>query len=232
MQAVYDLSRYPANFNFIEFLSAAKAYGATHIRFDDSKGYKSKFSPEITKGRVNNILIPACALAGMTYDFGPGKGIDPGYKLPVVFKAYQETGTIGRLVSVLPRGTAKYTVTIRDYDRYPDRNSDRNAWEKFAKEVGAVVIDEYYKKPISLHERMALYAGADMNYFVGNGPASLCLFSHYPFVMFMKTNYEELQQQGVPFGGQVPWMVDRQHFVWEQDDYYQISKAHKAYGAR
>ncbi len=231
MQAVYDLSRYPANFNFIEFLSAAKALDAEHVRFDASKGYKSKFSPEVTKARIENILIPACGLAGVTWDFGTGKGIDPGYKLPAVMRAYAQVGHIGRLVSVLPRGNEKFTVTIRDYDRYPERNSNRPAWERFAKEIGAVVIDEYYKKPISLHERMALYAGAKMNYFVGNGPASLVLFSHYPFVTFMKTNYEELAQQGVPFGGQLPWMVNNQRFVWEQDDHYQIMKAHEAYGA-
>jgi hypothetical protein len=219
MRAVYDLSKCPANFNVCEFLSAASAYGAEEVVFCDTKGLLSKYSRERTEERIANILVPACGLIGLKYSFGPktGEYIEPGYKIQVVMEAYKKTGKIGKFRSDRPAGE-KYTVTLRNYDRYEDRNSDRDAWAWFAKEIGAYVIEEWYDEPISLEDRMALYAGAEMNYFVGNGPAALCVYSDYPYTMILKTDYEGLELQGMNWGDQYPWVQENQRCIWGTDN--------------
>jgi len=50
-----------------------------------------------------------------------------------------------------------------------------------------VVIDDYYAKPIHLHDRFALYAGAKMNFGVCNGPVFTLSLTEYPVAMFANT---------------------------------------------
>lgn len=226
MQAVYDLSRYPANFNFVEFLVAAVTEGATHIVFDDSKGYKSKFSKDETSRRVASILIPVCDLAGVTHSFGKGAGFDPGYHISTVIKTYKKHGRLTKLKSVLPHGSERFTVTLRLNDRYKERNSDERAWRRFAEEIGAYVIEEYQDKPLHLHERMALYMGAEMNFSVANGPTALCYFSDAPFISFMKNvNPAYHKEHWFPVGSQLPWLNKNQVFIWSDDSYEDIASA-------
>jgi hypothetical protein len=225
MQAFYDLSRYPANFNFVEFLVAASTLGADHIVLDDSQGYKAKFPKVETGHRVASILEPACALAGCTHEFGRKKGIDPGYHISAVLRVFKEKGELKKLKTVLPPKTEKYTVTIRNSSRYKERNSNAEAWRKFASEIGALVIEDYADKSIHLHERMALYAGAEMNYLVANGPIGLLMFSDYPYTAFMKNvNPAYHQEHGWPVGTQLPWANGKQLFVWANDDYENIRR--------
>ena len=225
MHAVYDLSRYPANFNFLESLVAAATLGSKHIIFDDTRGYRAKFSKSETLRRVESILVPACALAGCTHSFGSGSGRDPGYHISTVLKVYREQGRLEKLRSVLPAKQEKYTVTLRKSKRYPERNSDEQSWRRFASEVGAIVIDDYDAKPIHLHERMALYAGAEMNYLVANGPIGLLMFSDYPYTAFMKNvNPAYHKEHGWQVGTQLPWANERQRFVWADDGYENIRR--------
>ena len=225
MNAVYDLSRYPANFNFTDFLAMASAHGADHVIFTFSKGdFVPKYPRKVAEERLESILKPACALWGMTYSFGNGEGIDPGYEWGKLIKTYHQLGRIGKPKSVLEPKKEKYTVTIRNYDRFEKRNSLKDAWLRFADEIGAFVIDEWYDKPLDLQERMAYYAGAEMNFSVGNGPASLFLFSDLPYRLFMKTDYEYLERQGLPFGSQFPWANENQKIVWCEDTYENIRK--------
>lgn len=225
MQAVYDLSRYPANFNFFEFLVAATTLGAKHIVFDDTSGYLPKYSRKDLGERVKSILEPACALAGCTFSYGRGKGLDPGYHIDVVVKAFHETGGIKRLVSVNPPAKVDYTVTLRNSKRYPERNSSDD-WRRFADEIGAVVIEDYGDKPIHMHDRMALYCGAKMNFTVANGPMYLCMFSEAPYMAFMKNvNPVYHTEHEFPVGSQLPWAVKNQTCVWSGDSYDEIKSA-------
>jgi hypothetical protein len=231
MQAVYDLAKYPANFNFLEFLVAAKTLGAKHILFDDLNGYRPKFSKSDTLARVESILKPACALAGCTYDFGRDKGLDPGYHMSAVLKLYKQVGRIEKLKSVLPPKDVKYTVTLRNTKRYEYRNSGPD-WRRFAEEMGAFVIEDFGDNPVSLHERMALYAGAKMNFFVANGPVTLCLLSDYPYMAFMKNvNDAYHAEQGWERGSQLPWRVKDQHLIWTGDEYENIRRHADAWQA-
>lgn len=224
MNAVYDLSRCPVNFNFLEFLIASKTLGAKRILLDDSRGYKAKYSKEETKRRMESIVFPACELADMDCEFGSGSGMDPGYHTSAVIKAFRKCGRIAKLRSVLPVGTERFTVTLRNSKRYPERNSDQASWRKFASEIGAWVIEDFDDKPIHLHERMALYMGAEMNYMVANGPINLCFFSDAPLTAFMKNvNLAYHAEHGFPKDSQLPWFTERQKVVWTGDSYGELS---------
>lgn len=223
MRAVYNLAERPCNFNFFEFLVASTTAGCNHVVFDDSRGYKPKYKKDETQRRIESILIPGCELAGVTYEFGEGRGYDPGHHISAVIKAYRKFGRIERLKSALPKGDVKYTVTLRNSTRYPERNSDRKSWLRFAGEIGAVVIEDFGDQPIDLIERMALYMGAEMNYMVANGPGILCFLSEAPFTSIMKNvNLAYHSEHGFPKGSQLPWFTDRQKVVWSGDSYEEL----------
>jgi hypothetical protein len=230
MRAVYRLDQYPANFNFLDHLVASKTLGATEMLFNDSDGYKAKFTKEETARRMQSILEPACALAGMDYEYGEGQGIDPGYHISNVLRVFRQVGKLEKLKSVKEPVKCKYTITIRDYQRYKERNSDVPAWRRFAEEVGAVVIEDYSTKPIHLHDRMALYAGAEMNFMTGNGPGSLLLYSDYPYVIFNgKVNRAYHKEHGW-LDEDLPWANEKQKVIWEPDTYENIKRVSSELG--
>lgn len=223
MNAIYDLSRYPANFNFFEFLVAATTRGANHVIFDKSKGIRKKYNHEETEKRIASILEPAPALANCTHEWGTGEGIDPGYHPSALFQAYRDHGKIARLCSVSSAsGEHEITVTLRRSTRYPQRNSSA-AWERFAARVGALLIDEYDMQPIHLHERMAIYSAAKMNFFTANGPGILCHCSRNPYIMFHKgIDRDYYAKHGWMEDSQLPWAVGYQRMVWLDDSFDNI----------
>ena len=82
-----------------------------------------------------------------------------------------------------------------------------------------VVIEDYAVKPIPLHERMALYAGAEMNFGVGNGPLTMLALTPYPMMMFASgTDPGRRTRFGLLPGERIPWMGERQHLIWDNDD--------------
>lgn len=218
-KAKYDLSKYPCNFNFVEWLVTATTLGATEVCIDNRR-IKTKFSHLDNQTRIDNILVPACALAGVKVSFGSNGADVCGYHMDTVLQAYYEHGGIKKLKSVLPHGTVKYTVTLRNYDRYPQRNSNEAAWRRFAADIGALVIEDWYAKPIGLHERMALYCGAKMNFHVANGPAALCYFSDAPFIgVWHNVDEAYHQRHSFPIGSQLPWLNSNQKIIWQNDTY-------------
>lgn len=224
-EAVYDLSTCPVCFNFMEFLVSAKTYGATGIVFDDTRGHKDKYSPEDTIKRLESIVLPCCALAGLPYRFGKAAAgmIDCGYHITAAKEAFRAMGRIEKLKTVKPAGSARYTVTLRNYDRIPVRNSNTKAWRRFAEDMGAVVIEDWLDKRIDLHDRMALYAGAEMNFGVTGGPFNLCDYSDYPYLEFLKAVSRKYQQcHDWPHGSQMPWAGVNQRIIWENDEYSNI----------
>jgi hypothetical protein len=133
---------------------------------------------------------------------------------------------IPRLKSVLPPGKERYTVTLRNFDRFPTRNSREADWRTFAAEIGALVIPDYEVEPIGLHERMALYAGAEMNFFVTNGPVMLCFLSEYPAMGF---DVQNSPPKGVEKFGQYPFLLPQHRQIWEPDTIENIRKHFEAW---
>lgn len=223
MRALYDLSRYLTSFNFFEWLVQAEANGATSIIFDARSIRTNKWPAPIARKRFESICLPGPALLGLghaviyngnarvdAHDFG-----EPGGARLVAFCKAGRTFT--RLRSVKPTGTARYTVTLRRTQRAPGRNSNEAVWRDFARGIGARVIPDYEDEPIHLHDRMALYAGAEMNFFCSNGPGILCSLSEYPCMMF-NTHHarESLLGDGMKEGEQYPWMLANQRAIWEE----------------
>lgn len=225
MNCVYDLSKYPANFNFVEFLSASVAYGADRVIFKNSKNVRKKFGPDETAERIRSILEPCCELMGVAHEFSEGTGIDPGYHIGVTIKAYRDTGRIGKFKSQ-KAGNARFTVTLRNSKRYPQRNSTPD-FERFAKEIGAAVIPDYADKRMPLAEKLALYAGAEMNYFSPNGVGAMCWASDYPYRLFMYgVDADYHAKQEFPVGSQFPWAGNNQRVIWKSPTFDELMEAH------
>ena len=223
MRALYDCGRYLTSFNVFEWLLQAEANGATKIVFDIRNIRGDKWPTEVSRARFWSICQPGPALIGLpcvVFDAGtiePTRAKDiavPGGKALVDF--WQSGRRFKRLKSVRPPALARYTVTLRKTQRSPLRDSDEVVWREFAAEIGARVIEDYDVRPIHLHERMALYAGAEMNFFVSNGPGVLCSFTEYPCMLFNTVHARgSLLGDGIGDGEQYPWMLPNQRAIWE-----------------
>lgn len=217
MKALYDVGRFIVSFNFFEWLLIAQANGATEVVIRNHNVKTDKWPLAIAKERVDSIVKPGAALAGLPSsvgEFGDPNLARPGGGELVRF--WKSGRRFKRLRSPRPAKQERYTVTLRNTQRSPVRNSKDEDWREFAAAIGAYVIEDYDVKPIHLHERMALYAGAEMNFFVSNGPAILCSFTEYPCMIF-DCNLAEgsLKHDGIDAGAPYPWMVKNQFSIWE-----------------
>lgn len=234
MIACYDLCTQQCSFDFVQWLVIAKTHGATHIRLAREGKFKSKAAKYTNpEERLANIVKPAVALAGLEYSEGKKEGVEFYHGVGGTIEAYKKFGRIEKIKGVLPPKTGGITITLRNMLR-ETRNSDRKAWRRFAQEVGALVIPDYADQPIHLHERMSLYEGAKMNFLVGNGPATLCIFSEAPYAILKVAPEEDgagslkfLKTQGIEEGFQYPWRNEKQQLVWTGDSYPEIVKAYE-----
>lgn len=219
MIARYDLSWQIAGFDYFYWLLWVQSMGATEIVIDDRRCKTLKWDAAITRRRVETLIKPGAALAGLKCRTGSDGRMHKGY-LDALLSAARRGRKIWRLRSVLPPGPHRYTVTLRNTQRAPHRNSNEQAWRTFAAEIGAYVIEDYDTMPLGLHELMALYAGAEMNFGVNNGPVSMCLLSEYPMMAFdyPKSAAAIERHCGLKFGEQLPWATPQQFMVWEPDD--------------
>ncbi len=222
MKAVYNLGKSIAGFDFFTWLVMQKESGVTSVSFDTNRPKSQKFSPAEIMQRYQSILKPGCALAGLTYDELGSGNVTQGGQVALVNHC-NAGGTFPRLKSVLPPGKERYTVTLRNTKRWPHRNSREEVWREFSAEIGALVIPDYDIEPIDLHERMALYAGAEMNFFVSNGPVILCFLSDYPAMSF-DVGQSPLINLGIPMGGQYPFLLSNHRQIYEPDTSETIRK--------
>ena len=228
----YSLSTHIAGFDFFPWLVLQRAAGAEVVAFNISDPKSGKFTREETMRRYESILKPGPALAGMgSVESNGGIFYAKGGQQELV--DWSKAGkTFPRLQTVLSPGTERYTVTLRQTRRWPNRNSQEQDWRKFAAEIGALVIEDYDVKPMHLHERMALYAGAEMNFFVTNGPVMLCFLSEYPAMGFDVQN-SPMIPLGIPMGQPYPYLMPDRHFqVYEKDTYENIHKHFDAWQKR
>ncbi len=149
---------------------------------------------------------------------------------------------------------APVTITLRDTQHHPFRNSNVPEWVLFAewlKDRGEKVVfvrdtrnaDEpiagQMTMPIAskeLHARVALYEQAKCNMFVSNGPAMLPVFMDCPWLFFnvltddredFKVNTSEgwRKSTGIEPGGQWPWARPNQRIIWHEDKFEHMQKA-------
>jgi hypothetical protein len=203
----------PPTFDFFNWLVDVKKWGVDRVVIDDEIVRTAKFPETIVRQRIESIIWPGPALAKLPVVRGK-KGMTIGNrKMDRLLH-----GKFPRLTSVLPpRKDYRYTVTLRNYQHHPGRNSDLELWRMFAKEIGAYVFEDFADQPIHLHDRVAICAGAEMNFGVTNGPVWLLFLTPYPVTMFdCAINASGFNTQHVPTGGQPPWALPNQRLVWER----------------
>ena len=238
MIGVYPLHRYPTTFDFAAWVTLAKSSGCDHVIFDVGQGLPGKkYSVDIGWKRFGNILVPLCALAGITYSVQTfGEGSSFSYNWGAVEQFYRQHRRIELLKpTIAPSDSGYVTVTLRESFRNTHRNSDIPEWEKFCNyltRIGkrVILLGECEQAPLDLEYRMSLYAGAEMNFGVNNGPMSMCCFSEVPYMIFnifpkrvpTEKTYsvsKMMTRDGFGYGSQFSFRKPNQTLVWEPDDY-------------
>jgi len=220
--ALYDMALItrPSTYDFFNWLVHVKLLGATEITFRVEPMRQSKWPIAESLKRFRNYIWPGVALADL-----PCRVANEGdYKigsvqLHLLTEDLVKTGKeLPRLRSVLPPGHADYTVTIRETFHNPHKNSDREMWLEFAAKIGATVIEDTTREAIGLHERVALYAGARMNFGVVNGPLAMLYYTAYPFAISCDPELTRKSFSGhaIEPGDQVPWFLPQQKLIWEK----------------
>lgn len=227
MIACYDLSTQLTTFDFYSWLVQVKARGATEIVFD-TRFYgpmERKWSREELRRRFETIIAPGPALAGLPCR----EGVDGDRNLATCrmrgLVDFARLNSVPRLRSVKPPNRAhRYTVTLRRQTiSDPFRNSNERAWRKFAEEIGALVIEDFEDDPIDLHDRIAIYAGAEMNLGVTCGPMTMLTLTEYPCMSFgWDYQRERKEAWGLVYGRPLPWARPHQMNYWERDSYQEI----------
>ena len=260
----YNIPNGPLSYDFIAWLIDAEM---TRIRKGAPAPLKVHFwmgrdgteLPEKTRRKqvFENVVRPALALIGAVEDpKAKNAGSKEFYLIGDIVKACKAGETVPRLKAPSPLdepGFHPVTITLRECDHWPHRNSNMDAWMRFARYLEAqgeqvIFIRDTAKvaepldfttcpaASINLHDRIALYEAAKCNLFVSNGPGSLCVFGERPWLMFI-----ELMEDGHPYevntptyfreklglekGDQHPWSGPDQRIVWAPDTYENIVEA-------
>lgn len=213
--ARYDLSIQIAGYDFYTWLCIVKAMGYEEIVFDARNIKTNKWPYPLNKQRYEAIIKPGPAFLDLPCREGTDGDSVMAAHMADGAKWIAKKNPWPRLKTVKPPGSERYTVTLRNTQRNQHRNSDEAVWREFAAEIGALVIEDYDVKPIHIYDRMALYAGAEMNFFVMNGPGILCVYSEYPCMIFDGSKVrDDFIRYG--FGENYPQAIAGKHYlIWE-----------------
>jgi len=221
--ALYDLSYRPASFDFVTYLATATTCGADHVRFVLGKFRKKNYSNP--QERFDSIVEPAVKLYGIDYSVGEPEGVQYSHFFSGCLKAFNSLGHLNKIKwPIEPKNYI--TITLRK-SRNPERDSKEDEWLKFAKRCKdkAIIIRDYDERPLSLEDRMSLYAGAKMNLMVINGPLTLCIHSDAPYLSMRTIGCERSQSTspafmekiGITPGFQFPWANANQRLSYLDD---------------
>ena len=266
----YDLACEPTNFDFLAWLVNAEmirrrenAPAPLKVAFMVSRGQEEvPANVEQRTHMLTNVLIPLVeliggivsdeALAGRRYTIYTFaeivRAVKDGERVPLFRPSDFAFKTMAHF-------TAKHgsvTITLREADHWPHRNSNLEAWLKFAEYLEnqgerVIFIRDTAKRnesfcrltcgPASQHTemRMALYENAKCNLFVSNGPWSMALFGSKPWLMFNAIDHMDpfmpntpgwwRKHHGIGEGEQFPWCSPDQRIIWKTDNYENLCQA-------
>lgn len=272
----YNLGIEPISFDFLNWLISAEMNrvreGApaplkvAFTRGQDGQAMKNNLWAEQMYANVMRPLVPM--IGGIVdnsatfgrkhneYLTGPiverAKAGEPVPKLTAPDRAME-------LVAQQLEGKAPITITLRELATWEHRNSNLEAWLRFAKDLEAegetvVIVRDSTKahEPIkdfntyplastNLHVRQALYEQSKLNLFVPNGPWNLALYGTRPWLCFNAVSRDDpfhlnwpstwKEQLGLAVGEQFPWSLPSQRLIWEKADTYEnICDAYAALG--
>ena len=266
----YDLDRSPTSFDYFTFLCAmaTEAYynnaelEIVFIPADNVDGVREEdksfgLSIERQKERIKKILIPGTSLVDARLMLFPNRAsavkycsevgaLSFGHFLPLLTDAHKAFGDIRRLRTsfLKEQDNKKYiTITLRQSFRHSYRNSNVDAWNKFAKAVttegdyDVIVlpdtdtdIEQNRDIALDVQRRFWLYEFAEMNFGVCGGPITMCFYSEAPCRMiYSETNAHALtglNEIGLPPGSQMSFARPTQRIVWEKDTFDNIWKSY------
>jgi hypothetical protein len=272
----WNCTRMPLAFDFLPALIQAEmrrvrlnAPAPLRVSFFWGANINSTLRTPWQKQCFHNLLLPMPELIGGIHDnlslqsstnMGEHAGTTSFYPIVDAFNHGEQIPKIRAPEKALKevrralRGTRPVTITLRETEHHPFRNSNIGEWVLFAewlKERGEYVIfvrdtrfaDESLPGQAvmpdaskHLHVRVALYQEAKCNMFVSNGPAMLPVFMDCPWLFFNKitddrkdffvnTKHGWETSIGFPVGGQWPWAKPNQRIVWQEDKFEHMRAA-------
>jgi hypothetical protein len=267
----YNCARGSMNFDFIVALIDAEmrriregAPAPLKIHFWFGKDGKTGLHTEGRRQFFDKVMRPALKLIGAVEDKAAIEGVFKEFYLPRDIVAAARAGeSVPRFRHPTKTILADniVTITLRELDEWPHRNSNIPAWLLFAEDLKKAgfypifvrdtakafdTFDDFDTDPhasTDLLERFALYESAVCNLFVANGPCTLALFGSRPWLTFIETfpdghRYEcntpkfWREGQGIEISEQFPWCSPLQRIVWAKDDYDNITKAWASLGLK
>jgi hypothetical protein len=267
LEVVYDLEHAPGSWDFLTSMLNAenfrKDHGYCRVRVNFKAGSNKGFRPqdpiwvshENKTRMLNHVARPMLKLFGyeeVAEVKEPKKFV---YSPIFAVEHFRETGehaTFQASHAATEWAEQNYdfrfiTITLREADYWPQRNSNLDEWLKFANSIPDHIIwvrdTDKATDPIGgysicpeaskdIDKRLALYRRAEMNFFVNNGPAA---FAHYsrdiPYRIFFLTapGYTANEPNwlkaylgiDVPNGEQWPWRKPIEQEIILGDDIYE-----------
>lgn len=269
--ACYNLGSSPKSFDFLVWLMDAEmtriregAPAPLKVAFTKGQDGKSGIGNAAEQQMFVNVMRPLVKLIGGIEDQAAvGGRSSPWYVLRNVTEASRKGERVpvlkaskdasATVASFLEGGPPPITITLRELDSWKHRNSNLDAWLKFAtswemrgerfifvrdtSKAGEPLLgfETFPLASLNLDIRMALYEQAKCNLFVPSGPWNLALFGTRPWLMFNKISEDDpylcnrpkfwTESQGLSEGEQFPWCGPEQRIVWAADTYENISEA-------
>lgn len=269
----YDMATHPASFDYVYWLIAAEMYRKArgfdaldiHFKSGPKDGFRNDELPVDTRFKtqiLEHVIKPVTRMIGATISDEPGDDIELAYTCRQITDWSRQGVPVPRLsASWESRAAVKakhrkpfVCVTLREASYWPQRNSNLEAWTRFADWCDMPVVfvrdtekadeplDGYTTEPKASKEldyRLALYEAATLNLFVANGPAALALFSDCNWLNFKilceghaaSTPYWWENMMGVPPGTQFPWAHKFQRLAWADDTLGNIQAAYASMAA-
>lgn len=266
LTAYYDLHGSPPTYEVVSFLMRAErerlARGEDSLRIVFLPGPLEGFRRDnlwprgggAREAMLLNVCVPMCWLLPSVVDVQVqrhrdakqrGFGIAPErlYGFQQFVEAYRRGIRPLRTRAPEPKEPRLVTMTLREAEHWPTRNSNLAEWLAAADALRArgnrvVIVRDTARARDTLpgHEvdaaaamsilpRAALYSRAALNLFVSNGPAYLCLAMDLPTLMFrpvddglgLAFSRKYWSLCGVAAGGQLPGAPAHQRVLWQDD---------------
>lgn len=266
----YDMACGPLTFDFFTWLVEAemkrvRAKAPYPLKVHFFKGKDGKSGVEPSRLRLFEKLVrPAMDLFGAVQSTVPGGGTQIVYGLcNIVAMAKQGESTpkyrLSEKALATIAGKCKepfVTITLREASTSLHRNSNVDAWLRFAEDLRAqgkrviflrdtekaheplLLAETYPEASIDLALRAALYSRAEHNFFVSNGPVGLAYYGDRPWTMFVALYEGDRYKPGTPqgfeesmgikVGEQLPWSGPQQRIVYAEDSYENLCASWKS----
>jgi len=209
--ACYHCAMVPNGFDFLTWLITQEMYRRDNEAPAPLKVafWQGRVAPPMPNPWLNSVYRPLIKMIGAVEDDAAMRRLGADIH---VTKAMTELYRAGAKLPPL-RAIGEYdglpknvvTITLRENDVFPHRNSDLIEWYKFAKylqdvhDERVVFVRDTSKADLSLGDcetfplcardldaRMYLYQNAKMNFFVSNGPMMLAVLSQScPYIAFV-----------------------------------------------